>query len=189
MANVRLRWNGSVGRLGRRDLTKGDAYELLVIADGSQITGTATIPKAVAVDVKGVGAGAVARWRAASPGDVYMVQVSVDNPSKITTRDSSYTIKANAPREAWIVARLTVAAVDSNYLAYQADPLATTFGLSGARGVFVGVTRESAELDMGEAATVLGQPPSQRTSNPSCHRLHPLPARDRFARCLKVTGE
>jgi hypothetical protein len=81
---------------------------------------------------------------------VFIVQVSVDDPSQFATSDTSYSIKGNLPPTFWSEPYITVTAVDSAYLAYQVDTLATSLGLSGAKGVYTAMSRSSTVLNMGQ---------------------------------------
>ena len=167
VANLRLPWTGAGHKLGRSQLTKGDTYDLSMTVNGRQVEGSAYLPAGISVSVEGTGPGAQATWTATSPGVVYLVEVSVDDPTQFATYSRSYTIKANAPREVWNDTRITVTALDPDYLNFQVDTLRAAFGLSGARGAFVAIAQSSAALDMGGLRE---KDAADRSTNPLSHQ-------------------
>ncbi len=75
--NVHLAWNGTGGRLGRRDLSRGETYDLVIRADGAYITGSTTIPGALTLHMTSTGNHHEATWDSVSNAAYFFLEHAV----------------------------------------------------------------------------------------------------------------
>ena len=150
VANIKLPWNSNAGGLGRSGLTKGDTYDLTIQSEGKEIVGVATLPPALTVAIRQVGGSREVVWNLLEPRYRYNIRVPIDTSDDGFRAETTYTIKADAPKALWPPnPRVVVTALDLGYVKYLTDSTVVAAGLSGAIGVFSGVSVTAVPLDMG----------------------------------------
>ena len=146
-ANVRLPWTGNPTGLGRSSLSAGDTYDLVVETEGQQLSGSAELPPALALELSDSGGRINAKWSPAPMGKWFLLTIASDMPGKVLTPDSSYLVKANLPKDEWGPSPLlSVTTVDTAYVRFLADSSRVSVGIVGGFGVFTGVSRASKPL-------------------------------------------
>lgn len=143
-ANVTLAAAGDSGGLGWRALTGGRSYTLDVIAEGTHITGEATVPERPMLVIADSGSGHVVRWPRARGAAGYYV-APANRPSGSFTADTAVKWCENpydppdAPRYVRVVA------LDTNAFRYLGDTTTAQAGVHGALGLFGGANEARIE--------------------------------------------
>lgn len=145
--NLRLPWVGSGGRLGRDSLQPGARYDLELTSEGRLIAGSATLPGVPTLTVERTGATTTMHWAKSVGAAGYWVIVDTDDPGAFITSDTSYALRRDrAAGGVPAVPRFRVIAVDTNLLAMVVDSTRRQSGLSGAFGVFGGVSSDAVNI-------------------------------------------
>lgn len=122
---------GGAGSLGGVDVTEGESYELAIESGGVRIEGSATVPGPFQVDIQSDATGRFAVWQRSAGAAGYLVSES-GNQQPLQT-DTTYRLTDPA-------GVVTVTALDVNAYQYMLDDQLERAGITGAYGVFGGMT-------------------------------------------------
>lgn len=135
-ANYMLPRVGSAGRLGRQDLQAGETYTLIILVDGTTITGQVTIPGVPTINrAIAYTTGDSMAWRRVAGVPGYSVTTQDFFPIFEFTKDTTFRFDApilNNQNGHGTVVR----AYDPQLFLYETDERAGRAGIIGALGVF-----------------------------------------------------
>ncbi len=152
IANVRLRGSGTGSKLGRKDLRGGDTYDLHIVVEGQEIDGVAALRAPLQIELTYSPEQVTASWTRTVVDEVYLIEVTTE-PSNHYTSDTSYVMQKTSFTDPppGVIPRVQVTAMGAPYFAYLADSTQRTVGLTGAYGVFAGLSSATALLSASAA--------------------------------------
>jgi hypothetical protein len=143
-ANVTLAAAGDSGGLGWRALTGGDTYTLDAIAEGTHITGEATIPERPMLAITDSGSAHTVRWPKARGAAGYYV-APAGRPLGSFTTDTAIKWCENPYDPPGSPRYVRVVALDANAFRYLGDTTTAQAGVHGALGLFGGANEARIE--------------------------------------------